>query len=110
MIRESWQRCAHTGRRSGEGEQERDSRSSDEEEERGGRTVAARASWRETGREIERRGEGAEGKRARANRREGIDYIEGRRVAFLLVDFCGNRATALCTLTYGTDALAAVET
>lgn len=35
-----------------------------------------------------------EGERERAICHGGIDYIEGRRVAFLLVDFCGNRATA----------------
>lgn len=40
--------------------------------------------------ETERR----ERERERAICHGGIDYIEGRRVAFLLVDFCGNRATA----------------
>lgn len=37
-----------------------------------------------------------EGKRPRerATRHGGIDYIEGRRVVFLLVDFYGNRAMA----------------
>lgn len=66
MIRESWQRRTH---------------------KRNGRNRERRKQPRET----ERRNSGKEMERYSPR---SIDYIEGRRVTFLLVDFYENRATA----------------
>lgn len=44
-------------------------------------------------REGERPGSG--GRETESQSPRSVDYIEGRRVTFLLVDFCENRATAL---------------
>lgn len=72
MIRESWQRCTRTGRNERKRDREREGENS---RKRGTDLSVAK-------------------KRRRSQSPRSTDYIEGRRVTFLLVDFCENRATA----------------